>query len=141
VHFRDGFFTGHSGRIVSGMGTLRSKRSKPARESLGRCNWRQHVRNDPNGGKEFPAIITPGGVVRYGSVTWPQVSAPDVFHVDQPFLVIENWQIRFFPSTKAGLCWLADSAMRWVRERPSQTYRQQVGAFLENVAQITRAQP
>ena len=83
-----GFLRG-SGRIYVGMGSHHSKPSALAREQLGLCNWRNHVRNDPAGGKEFPSIVTPGGAVLYGSVPLPRIPAPDFLGVDLPFLVLD----------------------------------------------------
>jgi len=135
-----GFLRG-SGRIYVGMGSHHSKPSALAREPLGLCNWRNHVRNDPAGGKEFPSIVTPGGTVLYGSVPLPRIPAPDFLGVDLPFLVLDNWQVRFFPITNTGMEWLTRGVSRWVRERHSKEYRTRVFEYLDRLERIVLALP
>jgi hypothetical protein len=118
-----------------------SKPSALAHEPLGSGNWREHVRNDPMGGKEFPSIVTPGGSVLYGSVPLPRITAPDFFGVDLPYLVIDNWQVRFFPLKTSGMEWLSRSMTRWVRERNSREYRKRVHEYLDRLERIVLALP
>jgi hypothetical protein len=123
------------------MGSHHSKPSALAREPLGLCNWRNHVRNDAAGGKEFPSIVTPGGAVLYGSVPLPRIPAPDFLGVDLPFLVLDNWQVRFFPITNTGMEWLTRGVSRWVRERHSKDYRTRVFEYLDRLERIVIALP
>lgn len=96
-------------------------------------DWRTKVRNDPDGDKQLPHLISPGGRIAYERTKLPQLPAPTLLAVDYPYLILDNWAVHFFPVTRSAMTWLGDSVAHWRRQRPSSEYRDELNAFVAEI--------
>lgn len=98
-------------------------------------NWRDHILNNSHGGKTKPFCISPGGRVRYRWLDkYPQLPAPTLLQIDYPYIMLDNWILRFFPVTDIRMDWLGDSAGAWVRQRRGDhKYRKQILQFIDDL--------
>ena len=98
-------------------------------------NWRDHILNNSHGGKTKPSCISPGGRVRYRWLDkYPQLPAPTLLQIDSPYIILDNWILRFFPVTDIGMDWLCNSAGAWVRQRRGDhKYRKQILQFIDDL--------
>lgn len=96
-------------------------------------DWRLHVRNGPRGGKERPFLVSPGGAVVFGCADPPDLPAPGLLGIDFPYLVVDNWLVRFFPPSAREMEWLAKNAPLWARQRPTPQYKRFLIAFLDRI--------
>lgn len=106
-------------------------------------NWRDHILNNSHGGKTKPAWISPGGHIRYKrQKKYPQLPAPTLLQIDYPYIILDNWTLRFFPVTSDRMAWLSDSATVWVRQRRSdKKYKKQVIQFINDLECVARRDP
>jgi hypothetical protein len=103
-------------------------------------NWRNHILNNSHGGKTRPTCISPGGHVRYRSLDkFPQIHAPTLIRIDYPYIILDNWILRFIPVTNVAMDWLIDSAASWVRQRRGdRNYKKQILQFIDDLERLSR---
>lgn len=105
--------------------------------------WRNHIVNNSHGGKSSPLWISPGGHICYKAAEkYPQLPAPTLLQIDYPYIVLDNWTLRFFPVTNSRMAWLSDSATVWVRQRRNEkNYKKQIIEFINELECISRRNP
>jgi hypothetical protein len=97
-------------------------------------NWRDHIRNDFDGGKIKPYWISPGGRNLYRRPKkYPQIPAPIILKIDYPYIIIDNWLFRFFPLSDVKMRWLCDSAVTWAAQSPQRGYKTKLCRFINEV--------
>jgi len=102
-------------------------------------NWRDHILNNSHGEKARPSSISPGGHVCYGSLDkFPQLPAPTLIQIDYPYIILDNWILRFIPVTSVGMNWLSESAAGWVRQRRGdRKYKTQILQFIDDLERLS----
>jgi hypothetical protein len=102
-------------------------------------NWRDHILNNSHGGKAWPSCISPGGRVIYRSPDkYPQLPAPTLIRIDYPYIILDNWILRFIPVTNVAMDWLIDSTASWVRQRRGdRKYRKQILQFIDDLERLS----
>ena len=75
--------------------------------SIPAMNWRHYVVNELQFDfKIKPSIISPGGkITSWRPNKYPQLPAPDTLKIDYPYIIIDNWLIRFFPLSGVKMAW------------------------------------
>lgn len=98
-------------------------------------NWRHYVVNEPQFDfKIKPSIISPGGkITRWRPNKYPQLPAPDTLKIDYPYIIIDNWLIRFFPLSGVKMGWLSESSVAWASQRPDRKYKTRLFQFIDEV--------
>lgn len=99
------------------------------------------MRNDREGDKITPEMVSPGGHVHYGRAKLPQLPPPEILAVDYPFILIDNWEIRLFPLRKQGMEWLAECTSKWAKRNRSPAYRRTLTEFINTLERITQNPP
>lgn len=104
-------------------------------------NWRDHILNNSHGGKTRPCWISPGGRVGYRFLDkYPQLPAPTLLQIDYPYIILDNWILRFFPVTDIGMNWLCECTAAWSRQRRGDhEYKKQILQFIDNLERISRS--
>ena len=102
-------------------------------------NWRDHILNNSNGGKTWPSCISPGGRVLYRSLDkYPQLPAPTLLRIDYPYIILDNWMLRFFPLTNVRMDWIGNSTAGWVRQRRGdRKYKKQILQFIDDLERVS----
>jgi len=103
-------------------------------------NWRDHILNNSHGGKTWPSCISPGGRVLYRSPDkYPQLPAPTLLRIDYPYIILDNWILRFFPLTDVRMDWIGNSTAGWVRQRRGdRKYKKQILKFIDDLERVSR---
>jgi hypothetical protein len=102
-------------------------------------NWRDHILNNSHGGKTWPSCISPGGRVLYRSLDkYPQLPAPTLLRIDYPYIILDNWMLRFFPLTNVRMDWIGNSTAGWVRQRRGdRKYKKQILQFIDDLERVS----
>jgi hypothetical protein len=103
-------------------------------------NWRDHILNNSHGGKTKPWWISPGGHILYEHPEkYPQLPAPAVLKIDYPYIIVDNWILRFFPLTNVRMDWIGNSTASWVRQRRGDSkYKKQILQFIDDLERLSR---
>jgi hypothetical protein len=104
-------------------------------------DWRAEVRNGPAGDKILPSLISPGGRVAYGRPKFPQLPAPSLLAIDYPYILLDNWVVRFFPVTRSAMEWFGESLALWNNQRPCREYRNELNRFVDELERLSATRP
>lgn len=103
-------------------------------------DWRDHILNISLDGKKRPSFISPGGRVSYRPIEkYPQLPAPSLLRIDYPYIILDDWILRFFPVTNVRMHWLGESAAIWVRKRRGdRKYKEQIIRFIDDLERLSK---